>query len=121
VLRLRSALIGVDVGGEIAQDQKGGEALARALNIGKVKVEIELVDSESGEQIAAAVDSQNLGEGGEIGSVNFSREERFRDATRAFDSWASRLRAFLDSAHELSKDDIARNEESQKPYGRDEK
>jgi hypothetical protein len=121
VLRLRSALVGVDVGGEISQDRKDGETLARALNIGKVGVELELVDSETGEQIAAAVDKQNLGDGAEIGSINFSREERFRAATRAFDGWASRLRAFLDSAHELSDDDVARIEETQKPYGRDEK
>ena len=121
VLRLRSALIGVDVGGEISQDRKDGETLARALNIGKAGVEIELVDSETGEQIAAAVDKQNLGDGAEIGSVNFSREERFREATRALDGWAARLRAFLDSAHELSDVDISRNAESQKPYGRDEK
>jgi hypothetical protein len=119
VLRLRSALIGVDVGGDISQDGKGGETLSRALNIGKVGVEIELVDSETGEQIAAAVDQHHLGEGAEIGSVNFSREERSREATRALDDWASRLRALLDSAEELTDADITRNEESQKPYGRD--
>jgi uncharacterized protein DUF3313 len=121
VLRLRSALIGVDVGGGIAQDQNGSQTPSRVLNIGKVGVEAELVDSETGEQIAAAVDRHNLGEGAEIGSVDFSREEKFREATRALQGWASRLRAFLDSAHELSSDDITRNAENQKPYGRDEK
>jgi hypothetical protein len=120
VLRLRSALIGVDVGGA-GQDQKGSQTLSRPINIGKVGVEMELVDSVTGEQIAAAVDRHNLGEGAEVGSVDFSREEKFREATRAFQGWAARLRAFVDSAHELSSDDIARNKENQKPYGRDEK
>ena len=119
VLRLRSAIIGVDVGGAIPPSLKvdGGEELARAVNIGKVGIEVELVDSESGEQIAAAVDRQTLGEGAVIGSVNFAREEKFRSATQAFDGWAARLREFLDSAHELSKEDIARIEASQQPYG----
>jgi hypothetical protein len=86
------------------------KSLDRAINIGKVGIEIELVDSEGGQQVAAAVDRQNLGEGATVGSVNFSREERFRAATQAFDGWAKRLRDFLDSAHELSKDDVARVE-----------
>jgi hypothetical protein len=122
VLRLRSAIIGVDVGAEIPPDPGGGRAeaaLGRAVNIGKVGIEVELVDSETGEQIAAAVDRQNLGEGAVIGSANFSREEKFRAATQAFDGWAHRLREFLDSAHELSKEDITRNEASQQPYGED--
>ncbi len=119
VLRLRSAIIGVDVGAEIPPGLRAGrgEELTRAVNIGKVGVEVELVDSETGEQIAAAVDRQNLGEGAVIGSVNFSREEKFRTATQAFDGWAARLREFLDSAHELSKEDITRIEASQQPYG----
>ncbi len=117
VLRLRSAIVGVDVGqqGE-AVDQKDGNTLERAVNIGKVGVEMELVDSETGQQIAAVVDRQNLGEGAAIGSVNFSRDEKFRAATEAFDGWASRLRQFLDSAHSLSKEDVERTEASNYPY-----
>jgi hypothetical protein len=46
------------------------------------------------------VDRQNLGEGAQVGSVHFSREERFRAATLAFDGWASRLRQFVDAANE---------------------
>jgi hypothetical protein len=57
----------------------------------------------------------------EVGSVDFSREERFCEATRALQGWASRLRACLDLAHELSSDDIARNKANHQPYGRDEK
>ena len=116
VLRLRSAIVGVDVGPAIPTDQKDGSSLDRPINIGKVGVEIEFVDSESGEQIAAAVDRQNLGEGAMVGSANFSREEKFRAATEAFDGWGKRLRNFLDSAHELSKDDIARAEATNFPY-----
>jgi hypothetical protein len=116
VLRLRSAIIGVDVRPAPA-DQKGtiGNALDRTINIGKVGVEIELVDSETGEQIAAAVDRQKLGEDAVVGSATFSREEKFRAATQAFDGWAARLREFLDSAHELSEEDVARIEASNKP------
>jgi hypothetical protein len=117
VLRLRTALIGVDVGP--AGDKSGEAPLDRPINIGKVGVEMELVDSETGEQIAAAVDRQNLGEGAMIGSANFSREGKFRAAVQAFDGWASRLRAFLDSAHELSTEDRARADKSYHPYGPD--
>jgi len=116
VLRLRTAIIGVDVGPAVATDQKDEKALDRAINIGKVGIEIEFVDSETGQQIAAAVDRQTLGEGATVGSVNFSREEKFRAATQAFDGWAKRLREFLDSAHELSKDDVARAEGTNFPY-----
>jgi len=116
VLRLRSAIIGVDVGPAVSADQKDEKSLDRAINIGKVGTEIEFVDSETGQQIAAAVDRQHLGEGAVVGSVNFSREEKFRAATQAFDGWAKRLRDFLDSAHQLSNDDVARAESSNFPY-----
>ena len=116
VLRLRSAIIGVDVGPAVPADQKDEKSLDRAIDIGKVGTEIEFVDSETGQQIAAAVDRQNLGEGVTVGSVNFSREEKFRAATQAFDGWARRLRDFLDSAHQLSKDDVARAEGTNFPY-----
>jgi len=116
VLRLRSAIIGVDAGPQTPADQKDEKSLDRAINIGKVGVEIEFVDSETGEQIAAAVDRQNLGEGAMVGSTTFSHDEKFRAATEAFDGWAKRLRDFLDSAHELSKDDIARAEGTNFPY-----
>ena len=116
VLRLRSAIIGVDVGPAMPADQKDGKSLDRAITIGKVGVEVEFVDSETGQQIAAAVDRQNLGENVMVGSVSFSRDEQFRAATQAFDGWAKRLRDFLDSAHQLSKDDVARAEATNFPY-----
>jgi hypothetical protein len=118
VLRLRSAIVGIDVG-QLPADQKDPNTLERGINIGRVAVEMELVDSETGEQIAAAVDRQRLGEGAVVGSVSFSREEKFRAATQAFDGWAARLRQFLDSADELSKEDIDRVEATNFPYASD--
>ena len=118
VLRLRTALIGVDMGAKIATDSNAsGEALARAVDIGKVGVEMEMVDTSTGEQIAAAVDRQNLGSGAVIGSVNFSRDEKFAAATEALDGWAARLREFLDSAQELSTEDQQRADASYQPFG----
>jgi hypothetical protein len=119
VLRLRTALIGVDSGGVIPADQSlpgVSEALARAVDIGKVAIEMEMVDSMTGEQIAAAVDRKNLGAGAVIGSAAFSHEEKFAAATEALDGWASRLREFLDSAEELSQADERRADESYQPY-----
>jgi hypothetical protein len=118
VLRLRTALIGVDVSGETAEGQKGGgDALGHPIDIGKVGVEMEMVDSVTGEQIAAAIDRQNLGAGALVGSETFSRDEKFAAAKEAFDGWATRLRDFLDSAHELSKEDAERAQASYLPYG----
>jgi hypothetical protein len=116
VLRLRTALVGIDVSGETAKGEAGGDSLERAIDLGKVGVEIEMVDSVTGEQIAAAVDRQNLGAGAIVGSENFSREERFAAAKEAFDGWAKRLREFLDSEHELSKEDADRADSSYRPY-----
>ena len=118
VLRLRTALIGVDVGSDAGQSK--GDDLERAINIGKVGVEMELVDSETGEQIAAAVDRQNLGDGASIASANFSRDEKYRAAVQALDGWAARLRAFLDSAHELSAEEGAEADQAYHPYGAEE-
>jgi hypothetical protein len=118
VLRLRTALIGVDVSGDTASGGKAvGDALERAVDIGKVGVEMEMVDSVTGEQIAAAIDRQDLGAGAVVGSEAFSRDEKFAAAKEAFDGWATRLRDFLDSAHELSKEDVDRADASYLPYG----
>jgi len=104
VLRLRSALIGVDIGSEVpAADRAAdpGAALDHRINIGKVGIEMELVDAETGEQVAAAVDRQPFGDGIVFGSLNFSRDENFRAARRALDAWAARIRQFLDSGTEM--------------------
>jgi hypothetical protein len=118
-LRLRAALVGVDVGGNVASSDMPSDAkpLERTLNIGKVGVEMELVDSVTGERIAAMVDRSNLGAGAEVGAVNFSKVEKFAAAREAFDEWASRVRSFLDSAHELKGEDADRADKSYKPYG----
>lgn len=120
VLRLRSAIIGVDVGAPVPDADKSAnaaDALDNAINIGKVGVEMELVDSETGEQVAAMVDRENLGVDAEIGSVDFSRREKYAAAREAFDGWAHRVREFLDSAQELSAEDAKRADESYHPYG----
>jgi len=120
-LRLRSALVGVDTGegaaaGETSEET--GEALTRSINVSEVIVEFELVDSESGEVIAAAVDTAKLGSGAEVGTTHFSRMERFEEAKLAFDEWASRLREFLDAEHEIEgAPEEERTRESYQPYG----
>jgi len=121
-LRLRAALVGVDVGGQVAAGDAPADAkpFERALNIGKVGVEMELVDSKTGERIAAMVDRTNLGAGAEIGAANFSRVQKFAAAREAFDEWASRVRAFLDSEHELKGEDAKRADSSYRPYGEEE-
>ena len=116
-LRLRAALVGVDVGGQVAAaDVKDAQPLKQAMNIGKVQVEMELVDSMTGERIAAMVDRSNLGAGAEVGAKEFSRVEKFAAAREAFDEWASRVREFLDSAHELTGADAERADKSYRPY-----
>jgi len=120
VLRLRSAIVGIDLGGQVAPlDQPGmtSKPLARAIVLEKVSVEMELVDSETGERIAAAVDKAALGAGADVGSENFSRVERFNEARRAFDQWAERVREFLDSEHELTGEDAERTQRSYHPFG----
>jgi len=118
-LRLRAALVGVDVGGEVPAGDLPADVgpLDRVLNIGKLRVEMELVDSETGERIAAMVDKSNLGAGADVGAQYFSRTERFAAAREAFDEWASRVREFLDSSHELTGADAERADKAYKPYG----
>lgn len=119
VLRLRSALVGVDFGGEVAPADKEGDqeqSLTHVVKIGRVRVEMELLDSETGEQIAALVDQQSLGEGAEIGSVNVARQARWEAAREAFDGWALRVRNFLNAANELSAEDRERADRSYQPY-----
>jgi len=118
VLRLRSAIVGVDFGGELAPADKEADkaaGLTHMVNIGKVQVEMELVDSETGEQIAAFVDKENLA--GEAGSAQRTRKEEWAAAREAFDGWAARVRQFLDASHERSPEDAERAVRSYRPYG----
>lgn len=119
VLRLRAALIGVDVGGAVAAGDVPTDIkpMAQALNIGKVGVEMELVDSVTGERVAAMVDKATLGAGAEVGAEQFSRVEKFAAAREAFDEWASRVRQFLDSSMQLTGEDADRADKSYQPYG----
>jgi hypothetical protein len=119
VLRLRAAIVGIDAGGKVAASDvpaETGEALERSVSIGEVGVEMELVDSETGERIAAAVDRTPLGEGAEVGATHFSRLERFRLAKEAFDGWAERLREFMDSSVELTGQDAELADTTYQPY-----
>jgi hypothetical protein len=117
VLVLRSALIGVDVGDSAVDSGGAGEgSFERPIDIGKVGIEMELTDSESGQQIAAMVDRENLGSKALIGSEHFSRDEKWAAAREALDGWAKRVRQFLDSAQTLSDEDAKRADRSYKPY-----
>jgi len=117
VLRLRAALVGIDVAeGALEGVDEANQPLARAIDIGKVMVEMELVDSETGKRIAAMIDIAPLGTDAEIGAVNFSRSERFDAAQEAFDEWALRLRLFLDDRHELRGEDAERADREYRPY-----
>jgi hypothetical protein len=119
VLRLRAAVVGVDFGGEVPAADKDADQernLSNTVNIGKVRVEMELVDSETGEQIAALVDKENLGNGAQIGSTNIARSEKWTAARAAFDGWALRVRNFLNASNELSAEDAEKADRSYKPY-----
>src|SRR5262249_35330470 len=117
VLRLRTAIVGIDTG-------KGGAAsglpadsspLPYAMDIGKVAVEMELVDSETGDRVAAMVDKATLGAGAEVGAGNFARMEKFAAAREAFDEWASRVRQFLDVSMQLTGEDAERADRAYQP------
>jgi hypothetical protein len=113
-------VIGVDAGAAVAAADKPSEAeeaIEHSANISKVGVEIEFVDSESGEQIAAMVDREPLGEGAEVGSTRISRHEKSLAARAAFDEWAARVRLFLNRAHEIEGEDAERAVGSYQPYG----
>jgi hypothetical protein len=114
-LRLRAAIVGIDSAqqaGEPAAAQGAPAPLAHGIKVDEVAVELELVDSESGERIAAAVDKARLGK--DVETV--SRAERRRAAMEAFDGWADRVRAFLDSEHELAGPAAERATKSYVPY-----
>ena len=115
VLRVRAALIGVDAGAATTSPQGEPE---HAANISKVGVEMELLDSATGEQIAAMVDREPLGEGQIVAAAGIVRHDRSAEARAAFDEWAGRVRTFLNRAHELSSEDANRAVASYKPYGR---
>lgn len=119
VLRLRAAVVGVDFGDAVSDADQGADktkAISHKLNIGKVRVEMELVDSETGEQIAALVDKENLGANAEITSA-MSRDEKWATAREVFDGWAARVRHFLNAANQLSPEDADRASKSYSPYG----
>jgi hypothetical protein len=115
VLRLRAALIGVADGRAPDVDARTQQEEGAA-DITKVGVEMELIDSATGEQIAAAVDREPLGQGAVVASGKISQDDKSADARAAFDQWASRVRMFLNRAHELSSTEADRALASYKPY-----
>lgn len=118
VLRLRTAIVGVetsDTPGDSSVEES--DRLAKTAKIGNVRIEMELVDSVTGERVAAAVDKAALGSNAEVGSYRFERVEKYVAARHAFDEWAERVREFLDSEHELSPEDAKRAADSYQPYG----
>jgi hypothetical protein len=120
VLRLRAAIVGVDTGGAMAPMKDaapGDKELPNAIVLEKVAVEMELVDSVTGKRVAAMVDKAKLGEGAEVGTENFSRQERFAQAKLAFDKWAQRVRVFLDGEHQLTGADAEKADKAYRPYG----
>lgn len=120
VLRVRAAIVGVDFGGAVAPADQAADkekGLTNMVNIGKVRVELELVDSVTGEEIAALVDKENLGQGVEIGAAKWTREEKWAAAREAFDGWAGRVHQFLNAENELSPEDADRADKSYVPYG----
>jgi hypothetical protein len=78
---------------------------------------MELVDSATGEQIAAMVDREPLGEGEIVAAGDVIRHDKSAEARAAFDEWAGRVRTFLNRAHELSSQDVDRAVAAYKPYG----
>jgi len=117
VLRLRTALVGVAIGGKPAEapEAEGAKALPRKINIGAVRAEFELVDSVTGDVIAAAIDTKEF-KSASIGATHFERMARFDEARTAFDQWAEGLRDFLDAAHELKGKDAERADQAYEPY-----
>ena len=105
--------------GEIAAADREADkekGLTNTVNIGKVRVEMELVDSETGDQIAALVDGENLGKGVEYGTVSLTRAEKWESAREAFDGWAERVKNFLNASIEMSAEDADRADKSYVPY-----
>jgi hypothetical protein len=81
-------------------------------------VEMELVDSVTGvARRCPPVDHKKLGEGAEVGSDNFSRMARLRQAKAALDQCAHRVRTSLDAGHELAREHAAQVDRAYRPYG----
>lgn len=104
VLRLRAAVVDISFDTESAAHT--GESLTYSLNIGQSRVEIELLDSETGQQIAALVDTENLASRVGIDAPNLTRQEKWAVARDVFDHWAVRMRNFVDPEFEESSDDV---------------
>ncbi len=81
------------MGESVTRNKSGSRGtLARALGgRGAVSIEAEVIDSVTGEQIAALV---------EACPGDLSAQMPYKEATAAIDDWARRFRERLDEAHE---------------------
>ena len=111
VLRLRAAIVGIDLGGKVAplisqgwQQNLWSEPSSWKRSALRWSSWIRRAASVLRRQWTKST----LGAGADVGSENFSRIERFNEAKMAFDQWAGRVREFLDSEHELTGEDAER-------------
>jgi hypothetical protein len=91
VARLRSALTDLKKSGIVQNVLPIGKAIGSGL--GGASLEAELLDSQTGEQIGAIVESQ-LGK-----RLSLDGYSTWGDAKAVMDSWAKRFRKRLDEAH----------------------
>jgi hypothetical protein len=105
-LRLRMALTNVKPGDRIdpealkrALEKVQGDikALSREIDLGEATLEAELVDSETGERIAAVVEEVMMEkEIPPLTVMKFSRYEEFAIVRAIFDNWAAQFRSSID-------------------------
>ena len=103
VLRIRAALTNVDpsrpavnVGGKIAGIASGvGGFVVPVIDLGGAAIEAEMIDAETGERVAAYLDTRRGKRFG--GTLDAAR--RWGHAEEAFDVWAKELRSRLDALH----------------------
>jgi hypothetical protein len=91
VARIRVAITDLEKGNAVLNVIPIG--MITGVGLGALAIEGEIVDSRTGEQVAAVIDSI---EGGRLSGGNFSS---LGDAKSALDEWAKRLRLRLDEAH----------------------
>lgn len=92
VLRVRAAITGVSpvrTPGYAAEHDTGP-----SLDVGSAAIEAEVVDSMTGERLAAFADNQGIRRFGSLGFAS-----KWSDAKAAFDDWAKRFRHWLDVEH----------------------
>jgi hypothetical protein len=95
VARVRIALTDIKKADVLLNIHPGSKLMGAGL--GGVSLEAEIIDSETGEQIAALVESQ-LGD-----RLSFAGLSSWGDAKAIMDDWAQRFRDRVDEAHGIQK------------------